>query len=95
MRKVFLQAIIFLLYFLLSSLFLFNHDGGADILTMAFMVIFPGIHCIFLIAYAIKWQYIAEIRNKYLYSMLLIILLTIIFHLLSHQYISFMWYITQ
>ncbi|MCB9335579.1 MAG: hypothetical protein H6586_05480 [Flavobacteriales bacterium] len=95
MKKVFYQGIIFIIYLILSSLFLFNHNGGADIITMAFMVILPGIHCIFLIAYAIKWQHIDQIRNKYLYSLLLIVSLTIMFHLFSQQYLLFMWEMTN
>lgn len=95
MNKPLKNGLTFLLYLILYSLFLFNHQGGADIITMFLMTITIFIHFIVLISLIIKWRLVRPIMIQYFYSLIVIIILAILFNLLIDKYFELMWNITS
>jgi hypothetical protein len=93
-KAILKQLFIFLLYLILCSLLLLNHQGGADILFTGLMFIAILIHFITTVIKVTK-----ERKEKYpnwtLKDLYALVLIAIIFIVLFQKYMEFMWWLTS
>jgi hypothetical protein len=82
------QLLIFIVYLLISSSFLFNHKGGADIAFLFIMIIIMFFHFI----YSFKKSFFQEKEVEYIIAVIFIALIFGFFH---EFYLKFMWWFTN
>ncbi len=87
--------VIFCSYLLLSSLFLFNQKGGADILFIMLMAICIFIHSIVVIFKLIKDRKNATRKGYTQFDLIVFVGLVVGFFSLFDQYLRLMWRITS
>ncbi len=82
------QLLIFIVYLVISSLFLFNHQGGADIVFLFLMLIALFFHFI----YSLKKSFFQEKEIEYFIAFIIIAL---VFGFFQEFYLKFMWWFTN
>lgn len=94
-RSVFLKNLYyFLVYLGICSLFLFNHNGGADIVFLAFFVICFTAHVIVVLIHLVmKWRFLKR-RSTY-YGILSMIILWLLSFITAAYYMDLMWWLTS
>lgn len=86
-KTLIINVAIFILYLFASSLFLFNHSGGADIAFAVAIFFFLAIHLLVVIFIDIR-------KKKFLNSLTVIILLIFTITTIDY-YLKFMWWLTH
>jgi hypothetical protein len=88
------QLFLFLIYLAIFSLFLFNKQGGADMVFGFFMTLFILGHFFSIILNLNRSKKIEEKDKWTLYDLAVFIIIVVIFILFYNYYLDFFWNIT-
>ena len=93
-------GIILIVYFLVLSLFLFGHAGGADIGFMVLLVICFFVHFAYLMGMIFKAFSSNDLQSGLkikwrLISLIILVVFTVLFITFHQEYIDFMWWFTH